>query len=53
MTIEAAIATRCGRSSRSVPYSGVTRNCFGALTTEPLSNCGLRWPREGVELKIN
>jgi hypothetical protein len=53
MTIEAAIAMKCGRSSRSVPSSSVTRNWFGARTTEPLSNCGLRWPRERVELKIN
>jgi hypothetical protein len=53
MTIEAAIAMKCGRPSWSVPYSSVARNWFGARTTEPLSNCGLRWTRERVELKIN
>ena len=53
MTIEAAMAMKCGRSWRSVPSSSVTRNWFGARTTEPLSNCGLRWPRERVELKVN
>ena len=38
-----------GRSSRSVPYSSVTRTWFGERQTERLSNFGLRRPRKRVE----
>jgi hypothetical protein len=51
MTIEGAIAMKCGRSSGDVPYSSVTRNWLGARATELLSNCGLRSPCERFELK--
>jgi len=50
-TLRYASALKCARSSRNVPCSSVTLNWFDARQTVPLSNCGLRPPRERFEIE--